>query len=83
MICVYSEIAELKKVLVHRPGRELKYVTPRRLDELLFAQMLDLPRAQSEHDMFTSILRQQGVEVVYLVDLLIATYELCDDSAKL
>ena len=35
-ICVRSEIKPLKKVLLHRPGRELLNLTPDRLPELLF-----------------------------------------------
>ncbi len=68
-IQVYSEIGELKKVLVHRPGDELKYVTPARIDELLMSAIIELQQAQKEHDAFTKILRDNGVEVVELADL--------------
>ncbi len=68
-IQVYSEIGELKRVLVHRPGDELKYVTPARIDELLMSAIIELEQAQKEHDAFTDILRKEGVEVVELADL--------------
>ena len=69
-ICVTSEIRPLKKVLLHRPGRELLNLTPDRLPELLFDDIPYLKVAQQEHDAFARILRDNGVEVVYLEDLM-------------
>ncbi len=69
-ICVRSEIAPLKKVLLHRPGRELLNLTPDRLPELLFDDIPFLKIAQAEHDAFARILRENGAEVVYLEDLM-------------
>ena len=69
-IHVKSEIAPLRKVLLHRPGRELLKLTPKRLDELLFDDIPFLKVAQREHDAFAAILRENGVEVVYLEDLM-------------
>lgn len=69
-ICVTSEIAPLKKVLLHRPGRELLNLVPDRLGELLFDDIPFLKTAQAEHDAFARILRENGVEVVYLEDLM-------------
>ena len=48
-ICVRSEIKPLKKVLLHRPGRELLHLTPDRLPELLFDDIPFLKVAQQEH----------------------------------
>ena len=69
-INVKSEIGTLKKVLVHRPGRELLNLTPDSLERLLFDDIPYLPVAQEEHDEFVRILRDNGVEVVYLEDLM-------------
>ena len=69
-ICVRSEIAPLKKVLLHRPGRELLQITPDRLSELLFDDIPYLRVAQEEHDAFAGILRDNGAEVIYLEDLM-------------
>ena len=69
-ICVRNEIRPLKKVLLHRPGRELLNLTPDRLPELLFDDIPFLRVAQQEHDAFAQILRDNGVEVVYLEDLM-------------
>ncbi|WP_304262204.1 arginine deiminase [Kallipyga massiliensis] len=74
-INVTSEIGRLKKVLVHRPGDELLYLTPNTLEELLFDDIPDLSKAQAEHDRFTDIMREEGVEVVYLEDLMAETLD--------
>ena len=67
---VKSEIKTLKKVLLHRPGRELLNLTPNTLEELLFDDIPFLKVAQEEHDAFAQILRDNGVEVVYLEKLM-------------
>ena len=69
-IHVTSEIGKLKKVLLHRPGKELLNLTPDTLGELLFDDIPFLPDAQKEHDGFAKALRDNGVEVVYLEDLM-------------
>ena len=65
----FSEIAPLKKVLMHRPGEEFLNLTPNTLERLLFDDIPYLKQAQEEHDAFANALRAEGVEVVYLVDL--------------
>ncbi len=69
-IHVTSEIGKLKKVLLHRPGNELLNLTPDTLGDLLFDDIPYLPDAQKEHDAFAKALRDNGVEVVYLEDLM-------------
>ena len=69
MINVKSEISELKTVLVHRPGRELENLTPKWLELLLFDDIPWLKAAQEEHDLFVKALKDNGVNVLYLVDL--------------
>jgi len=70
-INVYSEIGKLKKVLLHRPGRELENLMPEYLDRLLFDDIPYLEIAQQEHDAFTNIFKENGIEVVYLEDLVV------------
>ena len=72
-IHVTSEIKPLKKVLLHRPGKELLNLTPETLERLLFDDIPFLKDAQAEHDEFASILRNNGVEVLYLEDLMAET----------
>lgn len=81
-INVYSEIGKLKKVLVHTPGQEIDYLTPQRLDELLFSAILDPIRAREEHKEFIKLLESQGVEVVQLSDLTADTYKAASSEAK-
>lgn len=68
-ICNFSEIAPLKKVLVHRPGEEFLNLTPNTLERLLFDDIPYLKIAQEEHDAYANALRAEGVEVVYITDL--------------
>jgi arginine deiminase len=65
----FSEIKTLRKVLLHRPGNEYLNLTPNSLSRLLFDEIPYLKNAQAEHDRFADILREQGVEVVYMVDI--------------
>ncbi len=66
---VRSEIGALKRVLLHRPGKELEQLVPNSLERLLFDDIPFLQGAQQEHDVFAQTLRDQGVEVVYLSEL--------------
>ena len=81
VIQVKSEIGRLRKVLLHRPGRELEQLSPSSLEDLLFDDIPYLEVAQQEHDAFAEVLRENGAEVVYLADL--ATQALkADPEAK-
>ena len=66
---VYSEIGKLKKVLLHRPSKEIENLTPEVLEKLLFDDIPFLEVAQQEHDFFANVLRKEGVEVFYLEKL--------------
>ena len=68
-----SEVGRLRTVMLHRPGDELKRLTPRNNDRLLFDGIPWVARAQDEHDAFAAALRERGVEVLYLMDLLTET----------
>ncbi|WP_040798348.1 arginine deiminase [Nocardia higoensis] len=70
---VTSEVGVLRTVMLHRPGAELRRLTPRNSDQLLFDGIPWVERAQQEHDMFTEVLRGRGVEVLLLADLLAET----------
>ncbi|MCF7929881.1 MAG: arginine deiminase [Acholeplasmataceae bacterium] len=75
MIKVNSEIGKLKTVLLHRPGKELENLTPDLLEKLLFDDIPYLKIAQEEHDLFAQTLRNEGVEVLYLTDMMTETLE--------
>ncbi|HEC2160999.1 TPA: arginine deiminase [Staphylococcus delphini] len=68
-IQVNSEIGPLKTVLLKRPGKELENLVPDHLSGLLFDDIPYLKVAQEEHDKFAQVLRDEGVEVVYLEQL--------------
>ena len=76
-----SEVGRLQTVMLHRPGDELKRLTPRNNDKLLFDGIPWVARAQDEHDAFADALRARDVEVLYLTDLLTETLE--KESARL
>jgi len=57
-IQVHSEIAPLKRVLIHRPDAGTGTITPHRAEELLFDDIVYLPQMQREHDIFTRLLRR-------------------------
>ena len=69
----YSEVGRLRKVLVHRPGLEHTRLTPSNAADLLFDDVLWVARAKAEHDMFCEVMRDHGVEVFEVEQLLAET----------
>ncbi len=69
-IHVYNEIGPLKSILLHRPGEEIENIVPEYLNRLLFDEIAYLKQARREHDQFAEILKNQGVEVNYLTELM-------------
>jgi len=67
---VTNEYAPLEAVLVHRPGDEIERLTHDNMRAFLFEDIPFLKRMQEEHDAFTSVMRDRGVQVVYLDHLL-------------
>ncbi len=65
-----TEYDRLSRVLMHRPTEELKRITPGNKDAYLFRDVVYWREFQREHDVFTDVLRGEGVEVVLLGDLL-------------
>ena len=80
---VDSEVGRLRTVLLHRPGPELARLTPRNNDSLLFDAIPWVGRAQEEHDAFAAALRDRGVEVLYLGELLAETLAVDEARAEL
>ena len=80
---VTSEVGRLRTVLLHRPGNELKRLTPRNNADLLFDGIPWVGRAQEEHDGFAQALRDRGVEVLYVRDLLVETLSDADAREEL
>jgi arginine deiminase len=80
---VHSEVGKLRKVIVHRPELSLQRLTPSNHDELLFDDVLWVERAQLEHDHFTQVMRERGVEVYYVQDLLAETLRVSEEARRL
>lgn len=80
IINVYSEIGKLRKVVLHRPGKELENLVPDYLERLLFDDIPFLEQAQKEHDYFADILRKNGSEVLYIEEL--AAEAIKDNNVK-
>ncbi len=78
-----SETATLRRVLLHRPGDELERLVPENHRDLLFDDIPWLSAAQREHDAFSALLRDHGVTVVELTDLLAAAAALPDGRRRL
>lgn len=73
LLNVHNEIGRLRTVMLHRPGEELLNLSPASLEPLLFDDIPYLQIAQEEHDEFARMLREEGVEVLYLEDLVAQT----------
>lgn len=81
-ISVYNEIGKLKCVLLHCPGDEIENIVPDYLRRLLFDEIAFLEQAKREHNQFADILRKEGVEVVYITDLMAEILENRDIRKK-
>jgi arginine deiminase len=68
--------------MVHRPDLSLQRLTPSNHDELLFDDVLWVERAQYEHDQFVARMRERGVEVHLLSDLLAEALAADDDARR-
>jgi arginine deiminase len=79
---VHSEVGTLRTVLVHRPGLDLERLTPANRGDFLFDDVVWVERARREHDEFTAVLRDRGVEVLYLQDLLGETLSASDEARR-
>jgi arginine deiminase len=78
-----SEVGQLRTVLMHRPGVEVERITPRHSDRLLFGSLPWVSKARQEHDTLSQALRDQGVQVLYVTELLqdCLEYEAARDEA--
>ena len=77
---VASEVGLLRRVMLHRPDLELRRLTPSNAADLLFDDVLWVKKARQEHDAFADTLRDLGVDVLILGDLLAETLK--DPAAR-
>ncbi len=68
---VHSEVGKLRKVIVHRPGLEMRRLTPTNCQELLFDDVIWARKARQEHDAFVDLMRYEfDVQVMRVHELL-------------
>ncbi|TYP81156.1 arginine deiminase [Blastococcus xanthinilyticus] len=70
---VHSEVGVLRKVMVCAPGLAHQRLTPTNSDDLLFDDVMWVQNARRDHAEFVTMLRDRGVEVVELHDVLAET----------
>lgn len=75
---VHSEVGKLHKVMVCSPGKAHNRLTPSNCDQLLFDDVLWVERAKRDHFDFITKMREQGVDVVEMHNLLAETLALSD-----
>src|SRR5215813_2130190 len=73
---VHSEVGQLRKVLVCSPGLAHSRLTPSNADRLLFDDVLWVDNAKRDHFDFVSKMRDRGIDVVEMHDLLTETVAL-------
>lgn len=73
---VDSEVGRLSQVLLHKPELALKRLTPTNKDEFLFDDVLWVQRALEEHEAWQQVLRDRGITVYMLADLLRETLDI-------
>src|SRR3989337_1168140 len=80
---VHSEVGTLRKVLVCAPGLAHTRLTPPNCDSLLFDDVMWVQNARRDHFDFMSKMRERGVEVVELHNLLSETMAIPEAKAWL
>ncbi|MBO9656157.1 arginine deiminase [Agrobacterium sp. NPDC090283] len=70
---VHSEVGQLRKVMVCAPGRAHQRLTPSNCDALLFDDVLWVENAKRDHFDFMTKMRDRGVEVLEMHNLLAQT----------
>ncbi len=77
---VHSEVGKLRTVLVCRPGLAHQRLTPGNAGDLLFDDVLWVQEAQKDHYDFVLKMRERGIEVLDLHELLAETLK--DKAAR-
>lgn len=75
----FSEVGKLRTVIVHRPGLEMRRLTPSNATELLFDDVIWARKARQHHDAFVELMRADfGITVYHIHELL---RDVVDDPA--
>ncbi|HKS12768.1 MAG TPA: arginine deiminase [Pseudomonas sp.] len=72
---VHSEAGKLRKVMVCSPGLAHQRLTPSNCDELLFDDVIWVNQAKRDHFDFVTKMRERGIEVLEMHNLLTETVQ--------
>ncbi|NDL71153.1 arginine deiminase [Vreelandella alkaliphila] len=75
---VHSEAGKLRKVMVCSPGLAHQRLTPSNCDDLLFDDVLWVSQAKRDHFDFVTKMRERGVEVLEMHNLLTDTLNISE-----
>ncbi|WAC29543.1 arginine deiminase [Ancylobacter sp. SL191] len=78
---VHSEVGQLRKVMVCAPGRAHQRLTPSNCDQLLFDDVLWVDVAKRDHFDFITKMRDRGIDVVEMHNLLTETVAIPEAKA--
>lgn len=70
---VYSEVGQLRTVMVCAPGKAHERLTPSNNDDLLFDDVMWVANAKRDHFDFMTKMRERGIEVLEMHNLLTET----------
>jgi arginine deiminase len=73
---VHSETGILRQVVICRPGLAHRRLTPANCQDMLFDDVFWVKQAQKDHDIFAGMMRDEGVEVLDVNDLLAETLDI-------
>ncbi len=72
---VHSEIGKLKRVMIARPSLAHERLTPANCEDLLFDDVIWVAKAREDHDAFRIKMKDRGVKVFDLQDLLAEAFD--------
>ena len=78
---VHSEVGQLRKVMVCAPGRAHERLTPSNCDDLLFDDVMWVENAKRDHLDFVQKMRDRGIDVVEMHELLAETLAIPEAKA--
>ncbi|WP_345938137.1 MULTISPECIES: arginine deiminase [Tistrella] len=78
---VHSETGRLRQVIICRPGLAHRRLTPSNCQDLLFDDVFWVKQAQKDHDVFAGLMRNEGVEVLDVNNLLAETLDIAEGRA--
>ena len=81
-ISINSEIGRIRKVILHQPGQEIERMTPSNAAEVLYDDILHLPRALREHNQLELVL-SRFCQTYELLDLLRETLSIPEARGEL